>query len=110
MSALSLLATVAPDVGCSANAPLAVQMAEQRIGQHFGGKREQAVAYLAAHILTVGEIGGAAAGPVTSEREGDLARSYGVSAGGGGLETTAYGREFQAIRQECILGARNRMT
>lgn len=64
------------------------------------------VAYLTAHLMLVqksaqGPGGGASAGPVTSERVGDLSRNYGGSGGGGmdgmGYDSTIYGKEYKRL-------------
>lgn len=52
-------------------------------------------ALMAAHVISMGERSAASgtAGPITSEREGDLARSYGgVARDSGWLGQTTYGQ------------------
>lgn len=96
--------------------------------KRFGDLYVQALCYLVAHRLAVQEIiaadgaGGDGssgalstrlmAGAVTSEKEGDLQRSYGaagVSSNDGAtsgidlLDKTAYGAEFKRIRSMCIV-------
>jgi len=56
--------------------------------------------YLAAHFGTLSSQGGAAAaGPVTSESEGGVSRSYAnlMSSGGGALGSTSYGQLYEFI-------------
>lgn len=88
---------------------------------------EQALAYLVAHRLTIQNIiaaeadgdgdgsGGATsssliAGSVLSEKEGDLARTYGVASSSKNgvsvldpLEKTIYGLEFKRLRGLCVV-------
>lgn len=77
----------------------------------FGIKQERAQRYLAAHLLTLSNpdsnINPLASGPITSERTGPLAVSYGsISNINGELDSTNYGREFIRIRKGCIVGIR----
>ena len=65
-----------------------------------------AQALYAAHLLSLttrsGQGGAAALGPVTSEREGDLQRSYGgVKGGGTYLGQTTYGQQYLDITKVC---------
>lgn len=67
----------------------------------WGNKADFAIQYLTAHLLTVvNRGGGGAAGPITSEKVGDLQRSY---ASGGAvaheLGSTGYGMEFLRLRR-----------
>lgn len=60
----------------------------------------QALAYYAAHLLKVSTLsaGGTSLATVTSEREGDLARTYATTKGADTLDgSTAYGLQFLAI-------------
>lgn len=86
--------------------------------ERFGDLYEQALVYLVAHRLSytnsiaTGGAGstGLIAGNIVSEKEGDLARSFGSAIGGGNgatsymdsLDKTAYGLEFKRIRDMCI--------
>jgi len=91
----TILADVADDVGISA----------------FGAKQERAQRYLAAHLLTLSRLKNRnphASGPITSEKTGPLAVSYGsLSKNDGKLDSTVYGREFKRIRDSCIIGIRS---
>lgn len=65
-----------------------------------------AQALYAAHLLSLttrsGQGGAAALGPVTSEREGDLQRSYsGVKGGDTYLGQTSYGQQYLDITKVC---------
>jgi uncharacterized membrane protein len=70
-----------------------------------------AMALLAAHMITVqnstASSGGAvAAGPITSEKEGDLSRTYSDRTASNGstnpLETTTYGKQYMSITLACV--------
>ena len=72
----------------------------------LGDKFVQCVALLVLHWLTLESVGGtlgagAVAGPISSEREGDIARSYGSSTSAGGLfpflDSTSYGKELDGL-------------
>ncbi len=83
--------------------------------KRFGPMYNNALAYYAAHLLTLRGItaaGGAmdaslVAGPVTSEKEGDLQRSYGEAsnskAAASVLSKTIYGRQFLDLASRCIV-------
>lgn len=69
-----------------------------------------AIAYLAAHMNSIGNRGGSGVGAVTSEREGDLARSFGVSGNvrDAALGQTPYGLEFLRLKNQFVLTPRTR--
>lgn len=64
-------------------------------------------ALYAAHMLSLstrsGQGGAAALGPVTSEKEGDLQRSYGGLKGGDTyLGSTSYGQQYLDVTKACF--------
>ena len=64
-------------------------------------------ALYAAHMLSLttrsGQGGAAALGPVTSEKEGDLQRSYGgVKGGDTYMGQTSYGQQYLDITRACF--------
>jgi hypothetical protein len=66
-----------------------------------------ALALYAAHMLrltqTQGSSGSTALGPVTSEREGDLQRTYGALKGSDSwLGQTPYGQQYNDITKACF--------
>lgn len=78
----------------------------------WGDCAEYAQALLMAHMLASSGSGasdGGSSGAVTSESVGDLSRSYGSvdvkSDGDKMLAQTKYGREFLALRAECVVPA-----
>jgi len=65
-----------------------------------------AKALYAAHLLKMSSLAGSGAssgaGAITSEREGDLARTYGEASGSNTLiGQTSYGRQFLDITRPC---------
>jgi hypothetical protein len=73
----------------------------------WGGLADPATAYLAAHMIAMADKAGAsgAAGPVTSSRVGDLARSYAdlSSSLDAELASTAYGVEYLRMRRQILV-------
>ncbi len=104
---------------------MVLETAEDMVSRkQFGKLYERACLLLAAHYLTlwkqIGQEGSAAAasltaGEVTSEREGDLQRSYGGAASGytspteKALAKTLYGQWFLSLRSRCIVPVLTRM-
>lgn len=90
----------------------------------FGKLYDQALVYYVAHHMVMHETiansgstsGSSVAGQITSEREGDLSRSYGSGGGGtsassgydGSLGKTAYGIEFMRLRSMVSVGVMTR--
>ncbi len=64
--------------------------------------RYLATAYLTAHQYTLSQRNGAA-GPVSSEKEGDLARSFGSTTGNKSTSSTSYGEEFERLKRMFII-------
>ena len=111
MSVFNILMTLAPEFlntdPVRVNA--VIQIAEQEVGTVFGSKRPTAVAYLSAHILSLGNRNGAG-GAILSESEGQLSRAYSqVSNDSDYYALTAYGQEFKRMLQGCSFSLRNRM-
>jgi len=81
----------------------------------FGTKQEIAQRYLAAHKLTLSNPDSnrnpLASGPITSEKTGQLAVTYGTSSwvvrGDADLDLTTYGKQFKRIRNSCIVGIKS---
>lgn len=90
----------------------------------FGDLYDQALVYYVAHHMVMHETiansgstsGSAVAGQITSEREGDLSRSYGSGGSAssastgydGSLGKTAYGMEFMRLRSMVSVGVMTR--
>ena len=90
---------------------------------NFGEKYNYAVALLVLHWLTLDAQGGGSesssgsgvVGGIKSEKEGDLARSYGGGASGSNaqpsddyLRSTSFGQELLFLRRSCLFLPRNR--
>lgn len=86
-----------------------IALAENQVGKKvFGDLYDLAVAYLAAHMLSIADRQGRS-GQVTGLREGDLQIQFGSVSGSGGLNSTSYGEEFLRIRSFVVVAARTRM-
>lgn len=108
---VDILKEIAPEFASedAARLDLFVELAAARISAPvFGKVYPQALAYLAAHLLSVSARSasagaGGAAGPVTSATTGGVSVSFGqaqvsVSTTDAALSTTGYGLEFLALR------------
>ena len=116
------LAAIAPALATDANKAVYIEMAAERTNKCFyGGKYNQAVALLAAHIAFLlnaqagamgagsGSADAGSVGTITSKREGDLSVSYGagaVSVSDAGvsdaeLAQTRFGLMLLALRKGC---------
>ena len=76
------------------------------VGTLDAERAAMARALYAAHLLSLstrsGQGGAAALGPVTSEKEGDLQRSYGGLKGGDTiLGSTTYGQQYLDLTKVC---------
>lgn len=112
MAGLDLLKQIAPELEGEDDERLEtfVEMASMRISAKvFGKVYPQAVAYLAAHLVTVSnrgrDQGVAAAGQVQQMRTGGQSISFGSSGAASGgstgdeaLASTPYGQEFLTLR------------
>lgn len=99
MAAVDLIPLIAPELAGNVMLSDAIALAESEIAADHC-RRDAAVANLAAHTLTIAARGGSA-GPVTSESEGSLSRSYGVDVGSGALDSTSYGKELKRLNRIC---------
>lgn len=82
-----------------------ISYAKAQVGFGKGVVRELAIAYLAAHMLTISTRHGNS-GNVNSETEGSLSRSFGGNLSDDVLGTTSYGVEFVRLRRSCIFNPR----
>lgn len=103
----------APTYVGNTRVPSLIIEATAQTGAVFGALQSTAIALLVLHWLAMETRGSASSpGAITSESEGQLARSYGsVGAGWGDayLGQTSWGMELQGLRRSCIFSARNRM-
>lgn len=119
-SILTMFRIMAPEFDDVANADVRTAVAlacdlvsEKRFGRFYG----RAVVLMTAHQLKItrmtqhdAETGNdlLTKGTITSEREGDLQRSYGTAGVTGDdedylLQKTVYGRQFLALRKRCVV-------
>ena len=91
-------ATPIPDLDCLYD--LAIPATPENL---WGDRTEHARALLVAHMLTVSESGGSAAGPVEREKVAQLEREYAVNADSDSTYMmTSYGREFLRLRSALV--------
>jgi len=83
-----------------------IDIASMRLSEkHFKQVYNQAVALMAAHLMTISKRNGNS-GSVTSVKEGDLSIGYGNSfQDGKRLDATSYGSELLTLMRERTLGA-----
>lgn len=110
LDASSHLSLIAPALAVNANAPLYITAAREELNAcMYGANYEKAVAYLAAHTMTLAldpMRSGGAAGAVTSKSEGQLSISYGAGAAGGtDWGQTSYGMALIRLTAACGSGA-----
>ncbi|MBE0434617.1 MAG: DUF4054 domain-containing protein [Methylomicrobium sp.] len=112
MTPTEILSVIAPTLAKSANAGDAVALADMQIGAKLcPDKRPMIVAYLAAHILALSNIGettGGVGGSISAMSEGQLSLSFGNGANGG-LLSTSYGVEYDRLIRGCIFAPRTRV-
>jgi hypothetical protein len=111
MAILDVLSCIAPEFDSVAEAirNCIIGLAENQVDQEtFEADYEAAVAYLAAHMLTIRQYKtGNVAGSTNMKREGDLQLGFSTPAAvdNSSLSDTAYGREFLRIRGLHVVGA-----
>lgn len=94
-----IIPIVAPELVGNAQLAGAIGLAEEQVSVRHC-RRSLAVAYLAAHTLTLAQRGGRG-GAVASETEGSLSRSF-SSTSSEGLSQTAYGKELERLNRQCF--------
>lgn len=86
-----------------------IELAETRLSTDaFGDNYNEAVALLVLHMYEVSDRSGSG-GPITSEKEGQLSRSFGAAASSGALGDTAWGRELERLTKSLHFFPRTRM-
>lgn len=100
MSVDSTLLAIAPELAAvdPTRRAAIISIVQGQVGENYRGRQELATAYLAAHMLTLGNRGGFA-GAIQSEKEGDLARSYFKSDDNSVYGSTSYGSEYMRIKK-----------
>lgn len=104
MSASAKLSIIAPQYDSTTNRAEFISIAESMVNRCLFGtddRADLAVAYMAAHLITVNIIqGGAGTGEISSKKEGDLAVTYKTAdTNGDGLTSTGYGKQFMMLVQ-----------
>ena len=101
-----ILAIIAPELA-DYDASGAIAVANMQIAPNLcGDKRPLLVAYLAAHIITIGNRANGATGSIASVTEGKTSITYGTSQldiPSSGLSDTSYGREYDRLRRGCVV-------
>ena len=86
-----------------------IELAETRLQEcTFGDNYNEAVALLVLHMYEISDRGGAG-GAVTSEKEGQLSRSFGAAASSGALDATSWGQELNRLTLGFTFLPRTRM-
>ena len=99
MSASDLIPIIAPELVGNPNLSGAIDLASSQVAASHC-QHDAAVAYLAAHILTVAGRDGSS-GTLDSESEGSLSRSFSSATPTSSLDATSYGQEFQRLNKIC---------
>jgi hypothetical protein len=81
---------------------------EQLDATVYGTKIELAIALLVLHWFEVQNRTGSG-GPLSSETEGGLSRSYAVTASSSDWGSTSWGQELQSLTNAVVFAPRNRM-
>lgn len=105
MTSLEIFRLIAPELSNVADIDVSamIELGELEISEAvYKSMYEKALAYYAAHMLTVNSLtndGVTSAYPVRSEKEGDLSRSYAISDSSGfsTYDSTKYGKELKRI-------------
>lgn len=88
-----------PDLYVDANLNTWILLAQEQTDRcYYGRHYNLAVALLSCHMYTLSQRGSGQSGIVTSEREGDLARSYGGFTAKSYLDQTSFGLELQQLK------------
>jgi hypothetical protein len=86
------------DALSDAQIEFALECVRERVSVEIFGKCYlQALYSLLAHVIAIRQRGDGATGSVTSEKVGDLQRSYGASSSNSLLATTSYGLNYLAL-------------
>lgn len=104
MTPSEFLAIIAPDLSTLPNKDGAITIADLQASSCEN--RDLAVAYLAAHILTLSKQNGA--GAVSGMSEGSLSLSFATGTATNDLNSTSYGQEYQRLTIACGLSVMTR--
>lgn len=110
MTPLQIVEARAPEFEGEARITDLITLAEMDISTEWGAARNRATALLVLHWLAKESIDTASPGPITSETEGQVSRTYGWSGIYGELSTSRYGMELLQLRKSNFMGFMNRRT
>lgn len=111
MQPAEIITARAPELAAanSERIPTLITLAGEQTGSVFGVQRNSAIAMLVLHWLA-SEASASAGGALTSEKEGELQRSYGSAPSNDDLDSTRWGQERKRLaRGAGVLMPRNRM-
>lgn len=94
--------TIAPEFSSETDDRINVfiEIADRSIAENiWSDHADYGRGYLAAHLMTISSRGGLA-GPVKSEKVGDLSQSFAVSDAATSLDSSSYGKEYLRLRSE----------
>lgn len=97
----TILDSIAPQFVGRADKAVFISMAtEQSNSSYFGTMYSYAVAYLAAHLMTLSSTArNGSAGAESSKSEGQLSVSYATISSDNSLNSTWYGQEYMRLRR-----------
>jgi hypothetical protein len=109
VTAIIAIRVTLPSVDLDRLPTLIPYAAEELSESALGDRYNKAVALLTLHWIYKDRNAGGGGGAITSEREGDLARSYATPANPTDYDGTSWGMELQGLIRRTILGVRNQM-
>lgn len=86
-----------------------IELAETKLSEDlYGDSYNQAVAFLVLHLYEMSSRTGSG-GPITSEKEGQLSRSFAATASSLSWDSTSWGQELIQLTRSLVFGPRTRM-
>ena len=108
-----IILAIAPELNCFTDPvwELIIADVNEQVGSEFGGKQEAAQRYLASHILTqlLPTANKESMGGVKSEKLAQRTVTYSDASftnakNPSSYNSTVYGRMFESIKKQCVLG------
>jgi hypothetical protein len=108
-----ILLAIAPEFSHLDNSVI-INMAQRSVAIGFcGDRRNDLVAWLAAHMIDISQKYAGSSGSISSVKEGGADISYGdsknVSDGSAGLSSSTYGRRYLEMLKSCDIPLRTRV-
>lgn len=98
MTPRQIIAARAPEIATEARLPDLIDLAKEQIGTAYGTQRDLAIALTVMHWVTLEAQGDAASsGPIVSEKEGDLSRTY-AAPSTSEMGATIYSEELKRVK------------